>query len=343
METLENEIVQLAVNALKKDITLDIQPEVLMPTDDTARRGDFIVTFTVQGREFRYFAEVKTLVTKATKLLALVQKEKTNLPYLLVTRYVNPEMAEQLKADDLQFIDTAGNAYIKQLPLYIFVKGNRPPEITMRAPQKRAFKPTGLKVIYALLCNPGLENKPYRDIADAADVALGTIGWMMRELKQMDYLLDMGKRGKKLTQKEALLQRWVTEYPERLRPKHVVGRYRGPEEWWQQTTLDPVIAQWGGEVAAQRYTNYLKPQVITLYTNTRYLNQLLMQHRLKRDPQGDIEILERFWKTTQEWQYGDKVHPLLVYADLMATGNERNIEVAKMIYEEYLAGLVRQN
>src|SRR4030066_1699752 len=143
-------------------------------------------------------------------------------------------------------------------------------------------------MIYAFLCNPGFANKTYREIAGATDVALGTVGWIMKELKDLGFLLDMGKRGNKLTQKENLLQRWVTAYPEQLRAKLILGRYRGEYGWWQQKKLDPMAAQWGGEVAAERLTHYLKPQLITIYAAAQYLNQLLLDNRLKTDITGDV-------------------------------------------------------
>ncbi|GAG69256.1 unnamed protein product, partial [marine sediment metagenome] len=158
-------------------------------------------------------------ITKAGIGLILLQKAKFPYQILLVTRYVTAQMAEWLKQDNIQFIDTAGNTYINQPPLYIFVKGNKPLDIFCHAPLKRVFRPTGLKVIYAFLCNPGLENKTYRNIAEVADVALGTVSWIIRDLKEMGYLLDMGKRGYKLIKKEDLLNRWVINYPEKLRPK----------------------------------------------------------------------------------------------------------------------------
>ena len=34
------------------------------------------------------------------------------------------------------------------------------------------------------------------------------------------------------------------------------------------------------------------------------------------------------------------VHPILVYADLIATGNQRNIETARILYDEHIAGRV---
>jgi len=35
--------------------------------------------------------------------------------------------------------------------------------------------------------------------------------------------------------------------------------------------------------------------------------------------------------------------PLLVYADLMATGEQRNLETARMIYEKYIVQLIRED
>lgn len=165
----------------------------------------------------------------------------------------------------------------------------------------------------------------------------------MKELKELGFLINMGKRGFKLTQKEQLLQRWVTAYPEQLKPKQILGRYNGEYGWWQHRKLDPLKAQWGREVAAERLIQYLKPELITIYTTAQQLNQLLLENRLKIDINGNVEILERFWKPVEQWPYEDLVHPILIYADLLATGNQRNLETAKIIYEQHIIQLIRRD
>jgi hypothetical protein len=55
-------------------------------------------------------------------------------------------------------------------------------------------------------------NKPYRDIAGAADVALGTIGWLVWDLKEMGFCIEIGTRNRKLMNTEHLLQRRVEAY-----------------------------------------------------------------------------------------------------------------------------------
>jgi hypothetical protein len=337
----ENELLELALEALRKNLPGQAKIKTVKPLRDPRLRADYLLGILMQGKEIRYYAEIKANVTKADKLLVMMHKGEFDHPLLLVTKYINTQLADELKQNGTEFIDTAGNAFINQPPLYIFVKGNKP-DIVKTAPLKRTFKPAGLKVIYAFLCNPGLENRTYREIAVETDVALGTVDWIMKELKELRFLLDMGKRGQKLIQKENLLQRWVTAYPEQLRPKLILGRFREENVGWQEKTLDPFKAQWGGEVAAAKLTKYLQPQIITIYAAPQELDQLLIKNRLKRDQTGEVEILKRFWKPPEIWKYEDLVHPILIYADLLATGNERNIETAKMIYDQHIVQLIRE-
>jgi hypothetical protein len=338
----EPELLELALEALKKNLPTQAQIKTVKPLRDPRLRVDYLLRIVIKGKEIRYYAEIKANATKADKLLLMMRKGEFDHPLLLVTKYINTQLADELKQNGTEFIDTAGNAFLNQPPLYIFVKGNKP-DIVKTFPTKRTFKPAGLRVIFAFLCNPGLENKTYREIAAETGVALGTVDWIMKELKELRFLLDMGKRGQRLIEKENLLQRWITAYPEQLRPKLTLGRFRGEHGWWQRKTLDPFKGQWGGEVAAAKLTQYLQPQIITIYTAPQELDQLLIKNRLKRDQTGDVEILKRFWKPPEIWKYGDLVHPILIYADLLATGNERNIETAKMIYDQHIVQLIRED
>ncbi|MDI7261883.1 MAG: type IV toxin-antitoxin system AbiEi family antitoxin, partial [Thermodesulfobacteriota bacterium] len=254
----ENELLELALEALRNNLPGQTEIKTVKPLRAPGLGADYLLRIVMHGKEIRYYAEIKANLTKADKLLAMMRKGEFDHPLLLVTQYINTQLADELKQNGIEFIDTAGNAFINQTPLYIFVKGNKP-NIVKAPPPKRTFKPAGLRVIYTFLCNPGLENKTYREIAAETGVALGTVDWIMKELKELGFLLDMGKRGQRLIQKENLLQRWVTAYPEQLRPKLTLGRFRGEYGWWQQKTLDPFKAQWGGEVAAAKLTQYLQP------------------------------------------------------------------------------------
>ena len=102
--------------------------------------------------------------------------------------------------------------------------------------------------------------------------------------------------------------------------------------------IKPYGACWGGEVAGTRLTQYLKPENVTIYAHTPP-GKLILEHKLKKTGNGSIEILKPFWKTAPHDKNRETVPPLLVYADLMATGDMRNIETAGLIYEKHLAQL----
>ena len=212
---------------------------------------DGLVQIAHQNTKWHFAVEAKAIVTRATagmkRLDPLNREEKA----LMVTEYVTPPITDLLKEMNIFFIDTAGNTYINETGLYVFIKGNKPPLTLKAKTRKRLFKPSGLRVVFTLLNNPEMINKPYRDMAKAADVALGTIGWLVTDLKETGFCIEIGKRNRKLMNLENLFKRWVEAYPEQLRPKLVRERFETANyNWWKEIDIKAYGACWGGEVAA---------------------------------------------------------------------------------------------
>ncbi len=142
----------------------------------------------------------------------------------------------------------------------------------------------------------------------------------------------------------ALIEKWTAGFVERLRPKLVTHRFHAPRhDWWREADLATAGLLWGGEVAAARLTDYLKPGHLTIYA--RFLpSAWIVRAGLAPDPDGEIEILSPFWSQAVEERWRrpgthlphDCVHPLLVYADLLADGDDRDIETARRIYDTFL-------
>ena len=307
------------------------------------RSPDGLVQIAHHNTKWHFVVEVKASVTRATagmkRLDPLNREEKA----LMITEYVTPPIADLLKELNIFFIDTAGNAYINEPGLYVFIKGNKPQLTLKTKTRKRLFKPSGLRVVFALLNHPEMINKPYRDMAKAADVALGTIDWLVKDLKETGFCIEIGKRNRKLMNLENLFKRWVEAYPEQLRPKLIKERFETTNpNWWKEIDLKAYGAYWGGEVAAANLTGYLKPAKATIYTNEP-IGELVLKNRLRKAEQGNVEILTLFWNFKYELADRDIVPPILVYADLMATGDHRNIETAEMIYEKYIGRFIREN
>ena len=341
-QTLEYAVLQNAVDACARETGIKID---IMLGKKAGQKADAVLAIYQHGKIITLEAEVRNRITTADTLLPLVRARNEPEKFILVTPQVTARMADRLKAAGIQFMDEAGNVFLNQPPLYLFVKGTKNPEVTRPPAVGRAFKQTGLQLLFHLICNQGLLNKPFRTIAAQAGVAFGVVNWTIRELKELGFLEETGTRRNRqarLIRKETLLERWVTGYAEQLRPKLLHGIYQGPTGWWHNVVLDPETALWGGEVAAAKLTKHLKPQDVTLYVDKQKPNTILVAHRLRKDPLGDVTLLYRFWNLDVIPPNQDVVPPLLVYADLMATGEQRNLETARMIYEKYIVQLIRE-
>jgi hypothetical protein len=279
--------------------------------------------------------------TLGSAIAAFSKYKRQYGPTALVTSYINPSQAEKLRDLGVEFFDTAGNVFLKQEGLHVFVSGRkRRDSDTRESRPARAFNATGSRLIFALLCNLGLEDKTYRQLAKKAGISLGAVNWIMRDLKTLGYLVD-DKQGRRIQNRKELLKRWVAAYPEQLRPKLLIGRFHkeGTQAWWQKAKL-PAEAFWGGEIGAALITRHLKPEAVTIYSETN-LAKLQAQHGLRRDSNGETELLRRFW-AFDKWDEQDKhvVPPLLIYADLIRTAIDRNLETAEILYDQCIARLV---
>lgn len=344
----EQAILLRALEALHK--TTGIIGNVVEKQVITAQgfRPDARLEIVANGQRYPYIAEIKRVDRFATLMDVKHQCEvhANGEQFILVAPRITPETAEKCREIDLQFIDTTGNAYLHGAGLYVLVKGQRPTEgeefqLTDQE-GKRAGTATHLRVIFGLLCKPELLNAPYRDIVQAAGVALGTIGWVFFDLNARGFVTGgKGKGDRVLLERQKLVREWVTNYPIKLRPKLNPKRFRAPKaDWWKDVDIVEYGAQWGGEIAAAELTGYLRPHTLTIYLHKkqgqRNLTKLVAKHRLRPDAQGDIEILDAFWNFEDEKPIPKTVPPLLVYADLLATLDPRNLEAAKLINDQYL-------
>jgi hypothetical protein len=297
--------------------------------------GDALVEIETKTKKYKFLAEVKNVRRFATAGLAkeqLARRDRGVYP-LLVAPYVTRAIAEHCRALHLPFLDTAGNAYLDVPGLTVYMTGEPRPDAAEPDPRYRAYTTVGMKVVFALLCRPELVEANYRNLAKAAQVALGTVGPVIEDLENRGYRVQREK--KVLLNTKKLMEEWVARFPDTLRPKLLTNRYHADADRLLALNLHKLNAYWGAEVAAQRLTGYLKPEHFTIYQRGDE-KTLLAQARMRRDPNGNTEILQAFWGFPDDPKHPDLVPPLLAYADLMATQDGRNLETARLLYEQFL-------
>ena len=295
---------------------------------------DGYVQFRVGKHTLEMPAEIKNRVTAATLPQLQAKKQKLG-KLLLLANIIMPRDQQRLKALGIFFMDGAGNVFIQQDGFFVHAEGRKiqQPVIT----DARAFSKGGLKVIFQFFLHEELVNRTIREIAVKTEVSLDTVHKTINALKAMGYLLQATQKQLAWDNKKELLTHWINEYDRRLKPGLFISRFDFLHDQdydrWKQVKLEQPYTCWGGEPAAELLTGNLKPGEWTMYTTETEMN-LVKRYRVMPKKAGVIVAYKRFWpRQDKEPKFAP---PLLVYADLVNTGERRNIETAQRIFDEYL-------
>lgn len=285
----------------------------------------------------KFSVEIKRRVLSTTIGQLLIKKNKVkNL--LLIADEISPGRADKLRQLDIPFIDSSGNVFFNEAEFYIFINSYRQEAKIQRSTGSLIFQPSGLQLLFVLLSVPNSENKTYRELSVMSKISLGSVSEIMNAL-QSEYYLVKDSEKRTLFRKDELLKRWVQGFAETLSNKLLEMKFETEDyNFWEKINLTSTGACWSGEVAADMMTGHLNPTDILIYRNSSaFLSSLVRENKLRRVDKGNVKIRRKFWNFNE----ADIIAPpLLVYADLLATAESRNVEAAQIIYDEYLAGLI---
>jgi hypothetical protein len=128
------------------------------------------VQFSVSGKQFDMPVVVASRV--ASHGIASVldrrlrnRRAASERPLMFVTAHVTPGLAEKLIANQIPFLDTAGNVYLDEPEATVMITGRNKPVLMQTETKSRSTTPKGLRVAFALATQPRLVGEPYRTIA----------------------------------------------------------------------------------------------------------------------------------------------------------------------------------
>ncbi len=184
---------------------------------------------------------------------------------------------------------------------------------------------TELLVTFFLLQSKENVNRTIREIAAEAGVSVGSVHGVLNKLTEQGYIVESGDR-RILRKRANLIERWAYGYADGLKNKLLINRFTflTPQvrEQWQDIVL-PAGCHWGGEPAAALLDAYIQPGEWEVYVPNN-ANALITTGRMIPAPQGEILVYKQFWS-------GDEMPLLVVYADLLATEDDRCREAAERL------------
>jgi hypothetical protein len=300
-------------------------------------------------------AMVRVVLAAPMTLTALarvgIDDQQLHSPHLrtfVVGRHVHERSADAFRDMGIAYADTVGNAYIRFGSVVLDVRGRRPSNPERRSerfdpdapgPHSSNLFSTGrAQVIATLLTWPRLAMKPVREIARVAGVSTGQAYSALTLLEQTGYLADRRLRADRI---DELVDLWTAAYPRGLGQKLAVASYAsagGIHDFRQEIlsgTSDgvniDVFALSGESVPG---LGLKRPRSVTVYTRD-WTPRQAIRHRWRAastTAEADIHVRRQFWTPHTDGKdsaANDPVAPWpIVYADLMAAGDERLAAVA---------------
>ena len=290
-------------------------------------------------RQVNYMVVARKEIRVSSKGIVLQQvkelEKQIDQPIIIISIYIALEVADEFRQNGINYLDGSGNAYVRNAELLVFISGQKihNPLLTKQA---RAFRESGIKLIFMLLCHPDLIQLPNRRLSELSGISVGSVSNVLTELESLNFVLKVGG-GRRLKNLKSLLDRWIISYFDVLRPRLAIKRvdfeFAGDYINWQNLPIKNSKGRvlWGGESAAAIKTMNLNPKNCTLYTDQNW-KEFAGDLRLIPNESGNLEILEIFWKESISGMMPGLVPEILIYADLVGSGVERNIEIANQIF-----------
>lgn len=326
----EIEILNNAIHNLEKNIPINWDWKTIDYEKNKEVDGELSIIVNNQKKIF--FVEIKKDV-KNHQLFNILNYKNKFTNFLLVAEKLYPKVKKELRENRVNYLEGNGNVYINTDDLFLYIDTNEVAK-TQKEKGNRAFTKTGLKVIFQFLLKPKLINQTQREIAEITNVALGNIPLIINGLLETNLIVRLNKNEYVINNYEELLNKWITEFEQTLKPTLFKQRFRfqNKDKDWRTLQLNTNKTVWGGEPAGDIITNHLRPEKFTLYTKET-TKELIINYKLLPDDEGEIAVYDMFWNNDYDTNTAPKE---LVYTDLMITDDKRCKETAKLIFNEYI-------
>lgn len=343
-EKASGEILGSALRLLQERTGFPVKVQasrLLIAADQTV---DALIRVQIGRLEIPLFVEVKDSVTSSNQISRFIPASKS-FPgtWMLIAKYISPAICSLLRTAQIAYVDLTGNIH---LPIIIYQRSEPAPKDRPDSIQRTRYRPSihtdsVTRLLLYFLSNPATLTYRQRHLAEVVGVSPAAINKVIGFLEEMDFLAQQSDGRKIIRRKSELIARWCTSYTDSFRPHQLRGRYRRVKRdpsrhWMKDMDIRGLQAVWGGEPAGAILTRHLEPELFTIYFRGA-IQDVLNRFRLTPAADGDIELLEAFWLPILDYET-ILAPPLITYADLLGSGNERNRETAGILFEKLKLG-----
>lgn len=325
--------------------------EIRCPGQDGAR-PDACIELTVGGRKRVLAVELKRSdpISRIAIDHWIGRMEGSKQEWILFASHIGPQLGRYLREHRINFVDRNGNCHLSIDEGHVaYIEGRKRSTPVW---ESHGTGRAGYKILFALLASPGLVARPVREVAAASGASKTAASSVLNRLES-EGIIGATRHDRILLRPDDLLERWLNGYVDRLRPQLVFGRYEtrieDPEE------LDRLLKRelstqgegcfteglktlrwaWGGTAAEHRLLHYYRGTTTIVHFDA---PPETAAKRLGLAPAraGSVTFLGVPGPLAFERSERNAVHPLLIYSELLASGEERARDAASRIKDRYL-------
>lgn len=325
----ERDLVRRALEALRA-LNIDGRVVAWKPADHADSDADAVVAIEHSGRRASFDVVVKRIIRPSILASAVDQLRASgsSAATMIVSELISPETADLLRHRGIQFIDTAGNAYIHAPDLLILVTGRRLEHVP-RATTRDRIGLAALQVMFAILRDPAAAGLSVRALGTQAGVSHGAAAAALQTFDKRGWIRHVGREGHRLVDPHGMLSAWVHGFADQLSPKLEIARATHPGAdspgAWAKSVLgsfSPARGLLGGEVAAEVSGHNIRGGAASVYV--RSWDVATMRHlRLAPAPEGAISVRSAFSPAMHDPDDHRLVDPLIVLGEIASIPDER--------------------
>jgi hypothetical protein len=200
----------------------------------------------------------------------------------------------------------------------------------------------GVQVLFALLADPELVGRPIREIAVRCGISTSTVANRILALEHEGYIARVRKT-RKLVNRHQLLEKWVYDYSGILEPSLTAGCFMTPfsDPVKREKFIGDKLKQekirwaWGGLTAAWILTRHYRDLSTVLFVES-WSSDIAHKTKALQATSGHLHVLKSPGPLAFNGVKSQTVHPLLIYAQLVNSPDERTRETSREIFDLYI-------
>lgn len=291
------------------------------------------------GRRFRLPVKSVSSHLSAAIVAQLMSEARKNPGVIVCAPAISDEIAQRLSDANINYVDRRGNLRLRLGKGYlVWIVGRRGNVDTSSGVTDIRFP--GYRAMFAYLAKPDLVHAPLRTVAAESGVSVKAVSAMLERMR-IDGTIDATRAGARWAhgQRRRLFEQWLAAYPVQIRGRLLVGSFRVPVrtpdeiERHIEKVLNKQDWQLGGTSAAWRMLRHYRGSRVTIQIEGDPANVTKLLRAIP-DPNGDLIILRELSPLAKKGDAAGLAHPLLVYSELMSSGDERAVETANLLFDK---------